>query len=391
MNRALRILSALSLWLLPFSASAQDSTAVEKPKRAGLNGYVKDMVTLTHLGAADTVQLSNLIHNRFNFWCKPGADWQVNVSLRTRLFAGDVVSDTPGFAEAMDRDSGLVDLSFVPLKGRGILLHTQIDRANVRWRHQKWELTAGRQRINWGINSVWNPNDLFNTFSYIDFDYEERPGSDALRLQYYATGLSVVEVAVKPGLTAAQTVAAGCYRFNKKGYDLQLIGGWYRGDIALGGGWAGNLKNWGFKGEATWFQPAAHVTDSLGAAVLAVAVDRMFAKWYFHSSLLLNSSGADRLGGLLNLTGLSLSPKSLSPFRYTAFVQASVPLGQLARLDVAAMVNPLDGSLFLIPSFQFSLRNNLDLLLLGQTFFGNAGAGWQPLFQSAFLRLKWSF
>ena len=35
------------------------------------------------------------------------------------------------------------------------------------------------------MNLVWNPNDLFNAFSFVDFDYEERPGSDALRIQKY--------------------------------------------------------------------------------------------------------------------------------------------------------------------------------------------------------------
>jgi hypothetical protein len=49
----------------------------------------------------------------------------------------------------------------------------------------KWQFRVGRQRINWGVNLVWNPNDVFNSFSYFDFDYEERPGSDAVRVQYY--------------------------------------------------------------------------------------------------------------------------------------------------------------------------------------------------------------
>ena len=36
--------------------------------------------------------------------------------------------------------------------------------------------TAGRQRINWGQTFVWNVNDVFNAYSYFDFDYKERPG-----------------------------------------------------------------------------------------------------------------------------------------------------------------------------------------------------------------------
>ena len=56
---------------------------------------------------------------------------------------------------------------------------------------------SDRQRINWGQTLVWNPNDIFNAYSYFDFDYIERPGSDAIRLQYYPDYSSAIEMAVK--------------------------------------------------------------------------------------------------------------------------------------------------------------------------------------------------
>ena len=52
-------------------------------------------------------------------------------------------------------------------------LHTMLDRAWIDYTRGKLQLRLGRQRINWGTNLVWNPNDVFNTFSYFDFDYEE--------------------------------------------------------------------------------------------------------------------------------------------------------------------------------------------------------------------------
>ena len=61
-------------------------------------------------------------------------------------------------------------------------------------------LRIGRQRINWGVNLAWNPNDLFNAYSLIDFDYQERPGSDAIRFQYYMGDLSVLNLQYNPGM-----------------------------------------------------------------------------------------------------------------------------------------------------------------------------------------------
>lgn len=71
-----------------------------------------------------------------------------------------------------------------------MILRTMIDRLWIDWAYKKWELRAGRQRINWGKTSVWNPNDLFNTFNYANFDYEEQAGSDAIKLSYYPSGMS---------------------------------------------------------------------------------------------------------------------------------------------------------------------------------------------------------
>ncbi len=88
----------------------------------------------------------------------------------------------------------------------------------------KFQVTLGRQRINWGQTFVWNPNDIFNAYSYFDFDYIERPGSDAVRLQYFPSSSSVAEFAVKVD-DENDITAAGLYRFNKWGYDIQFLAG----------------------------------------------------------------------------------------------------------------------------------------------------------------------
>ncbi|MCK7542259.1 MAG: hypothetical protein MZV63_70990 [Marinilabiliales bacterium] len=62
------------------------------------------------------------------------------------------------------------------------VLNTFIDRASVDFTAGTLQVSAGRQRINWSQALVWNPNDIFNTYSSFDFDYMERPGSDAVRV-----------------------------------------------------------------------------------------------------------------------------------------------------------------------------------------------------------------
>ncbi len=58
---------------------------------------------------------------------------------------------------------------------------------------------------------VWNPNDVFNVQNYFDFDSPEKPGSDAIRMQYYPSFTSTAEIA--PGLEYNNALTlAGYYR-----------------------------------------------------------------------------------------------------------------------------------------------------------------------------------
>ena len=45
---------------------------------------------------------------------------------------------------------------------------------------------------------VWNITDLFNPQSVLDFDYEEKPGSDAIRIQYFTGVIGRLEFVFKP-------------------------------------------------------------------------------------------------------------------------------------------------------------------------------------------------
>ena len=76
-------------------------------------------------------------------------------------------------------DNGYLDLTEKISSGNSYLLYTNIDRLNLSYTFNKLEIQIGRQRVNWGISSVWTPNDIFNSSSFINFDYAEKPGSDA--------------------------------------------------------------------------------------------------------------------------------------------------------------------------------------------------------------------
>jgi hypothetical protein len=300
-------------------------------------------------------------------------------------------------------DGGLVDMTANIGRSDAVLLNTTLDRLYLGWGNQKVDLRVGRQRINWGVNLAWNPNDIFNAYNFIDFDYEERPGTDAVRFQYFGKNMSGFEIAVAPRVKWLESTAAVMYKMNVKGYDLQFIAGQYRDEVTAGIGWAGNLGNAGFKGEAQWFAPFEGFADSTHTLSGAISVDYAFKNsLYLNGSLLFNSNGIDDSDPAKLATffsGTALSAKNLMPTRYNGFISASYPITPLINSSLAVIYGYGPHLLLINPSLTYSVSTSFDILLAAQLFFSEfpeitptgISSSYQNLSNSVFLRVKWSY
>ncbi len=383
---------------LPVICWSQEDENQEK--KLQLNGYLKDLVTINV--AEDSTLLDNLIHNRLNLKWYPNDHWTGILELRTRAFFGDQVrtinqiSETvPGFprySELVDVNNDFFDLSWIIVDEESFVLHTIIDRAFIQYAQADWEAKIGRQRINWGVNLVWNPNDLFNAFSFFDFDYEERPAADAIRITRYTGFASSVELAVNLADDTENFVAAGMWKINKWNYDIQFLGSYVREDIALGMGWAGNIKTSGFKGELTYFIPTVDSNDD--NFLVTLSWDHAYeSSLYLHGSVLYNLQGEKEPPGLafFDLRG-ELTAKDLSPYKYNLFLQSSYQFHPLVQGGIATIFYPGDNALFINPSFTVSVLQDLDIDVLAQIFYNNGpGESFRAISRLLFFRVKWSF
>lgn len=364
--------------------------------KVSLNGYVKELYMFyspeTPIPGFDVRNLGmDIVHNRLNFKWYTSSKFTTVVEMRNRLMFGNLVKDFPGYQSTVNVDNGLVNLSWITASGTGWFVHSMFDRAYVDYTSGKWQVRTGRQRVNWGVNLVWNPNDIFNTFSYFDFDYEERPGTDAVRVQYYTGVTSSAELVYKPNRNSARSAIAGMYKFTRWDYDFQFLGGQAGNDWVLGGGWSGDIYGAGFRGEITHFEP--RMSQSVRATVASVSADYTFKNsLYLHTSLLYSSNGkTGPAGGMNVLFNPDMSAKQLSFARYSLFGQISKPITPLFSGSFSGIVNPSDGSFYFGPALTYSLLNNLELMVTGQLFFGDAGTEFGDIGQIAFGRLKWSF
>ena len=82
--------------LVALITNAQDST--DTPKKFTINGYIKSLQTLTFDKNFNDLVSGNLIHNRINMKWRPSEKFTAVAEFRNRLFWGEEVKLTPGFA-----------------------------------------------------------------------------------------------------------------------------------------------------------------------------------------------------------------------------------------------------------------------------------------------------
>ena len=359
-------------------------------KSISLSGYITTMQSSVFDSLSGPFLNENLLHNRLNFKGYVNDNITFSAEFRNRLFTGDRVRLGKYYTALIGADNGWVDLSWNVIEKQSFLFNTTIDRLWIDLHFNNFQVTAGRQRINWGQTFVWNPNDIFNAYSFFDFDYVEKPGSDAVRLQYFPSSSSAAELAVKVD-SDNDVTAAGLYRFNQWGYDIQFLAGVVNGeDIVIGTGWSGAIGSLSFRGEASWFDPYKDFPGNESTVLVTTGFDRIFKDnstaqvqvMYCNNPLVLNDFTSFYSG--------SLSSKDLAFSRFSAFGQFTWAVTPLLNMTVSAMWFPDLEGYFAGPSLDYSLAENLDFSLLWQHF-DSIMAGTRSKINLGFLRLKYSF
>ncbi len=379
-------------FMMAIHLGAQDNDTM---KKWSLNGYVSSMQSVIITDSLGNYWINDyLLHNRLNFQWFPNSSFSAKIDLRSRFMYGDMLKgDSEGdYKKSLESDKGIMDLSWNIASDKSYVLNTMVDRAYIQYTYQKLEVVVGRQRINWGQTFVWNPNDIFNTYSFFDFDYPERPGSDAVRIQYFTGMASVAEFALKSDSTGSIT-AAGLFRFNKFNYDIQVLGGVHNGeDISVGLGWSGNVKNMAFRGEMSYFHPYQDYRDTTGLYFLSLGIDYSFSNSLYlqFEALYMQMPEDFDLENFLEFYSGPLSVKNLSFTEYNFFVQAGYPFNPILNGNLAMMFFPQIRGYYIGPSVSCSLMDNLEFSFYVQLFSGKLGDSRQH-FNLGFLRFKYSF
>lgn len=383
------LLPMLGLLLIGTSNSlkAQES----RDFKIDISGYVKELGQVSLNNNFTDARYDNILHHRLESDWTLSEHFEFRADLRTRLLNGYSVNNSPGLQQFYEQDPNYFDLSWVWFNTNHSLMHSSIDRLHLSYFNGPWEIHAGRQRVNWGRTLVWNPNDLFNNFAFLDFDYEERPGVDAITAQYSWSYASGIEAGIRLGDSWDQTVVGGMLRTSMASYDMQFIGGHYLEHVTVGAGWAGYIKDAGFKGEISYFHPEDQFFDETGHFTATAGFDYMLQNGLYLQSELLYNGGHNQTAN--PLTELIRPPSADNLFiAKTGFlVNGAYQLHPLISGNLGFM-GSFDRSIFIaIPQVSVSVSENVDLLLLSQLLKGSVFNRTIDTPNLFYFRLKWSY
>jgi hypothetical protein len=383
------LLSSLRLLGFAQDNSIPTDSLAPKSKKTELKGYLSNLISPQYNNFQGDWKTTNYLHQRLNFRWIPSTHFCFTAQLRSRFNYNQSGVDTTYF----NVYDGFVQ------ETKKQFFNSSFDRLNLKYTNDKFEVTVGRQRINWGQSFVWNPNDLFNSYSFFDFDYIERPGSDAIRLQYYNSYTSSAELALKIDRNDKITFA-GLYRFNHSGFDYQILGGVLSSeDAVIGAGTTGNIQSVSIFGEGTYFRPIKNFADTTGMVMIDIGCSKMFSN---NISLQLEGlfvSNKVNINSFFNLLQSTMDVRKIAFAQINLFGSISYPITPLINGSIALMWFPgKDGisGIYTGPSLDFSLGNNLTLSAIAQYFKGKypdsvvLNLQDQTLLLS-FARLKWNF
>lgn len=378
-----------SLFFMFFLCGISSAYFTGTAQKLVFDGYLTNMQSVMFEKWDENWLSENRIHNRLDFTWYANDHFTLDLEVRNRFIYGEFMKYYPDYSQLIDSETGWMDLSWMIVDKPSFLLHTTIDRAWIDYSAGSFQIRAGRQRINWGQTLIWNPNDIFNAYSYFDFDYPEKPGSDAIRIQYYTGNASDIDLAVKLD-SADRVTAAGRFLFSAFDYDIQLLGGIFNSeDLVLGAGWSGHIGGAGFRGEGSWFHSGKG--DHKEEFMISLSGDYTFKNSLYLGLEFLYSNIAYNFDDFGQFYFMPLNVKYITFTDFNFMLQVSYPFTPLLNGTFAGIYYPSEDGFFVGPGIEYSMLENISLSFYLQHFKGNFSSALSEKFTFGFLRLKWNF
>lgn len=377
--------------ILAISAHSQDLS--KSYPEFYYKGYTKSLSILANPDNLDFVQNIQNFHNRNEVEIQFIKGLNLHIHNRNLFYTGNFQLAQGAIGDWLENGAtDRYDLSLLPINRGATVLLSSLDRLYLEWIWGNWELRVGRQRVNWGIHSLWNPQDIFNSFSFLDFDYEERPGSDVLSLKYYFDWATHLEAVYRPsGNTELDHEYGLLLRTLWAGTDIQGSLGSIQNYYSTGLGFARNLGQQSVKLETNYFIPKEDGEE----AELSVAVSYEASTkkgWIFLAAFLHDATPEDvGIGDALSFIQRP-SAIQLYPYENNFLFSVFKPIKGRLILNLSSVLSLEEHwPLVIVPTISYELSDDWNIDLVGQILAIDGEDYYRSPIQVLNVRIRYSY
>lgn len=231
------------------------------------------------------------------------------------------------------------------------------------------EFVLGRQVISWGTGRIWQPTDMFNPINPANFSKFEKDGADAFSAKVFLGDFTDLELVYNFRETWKQGNYAARFRTNFNEYDVSLMSGYFDDKAIIGGDFAGNFFDAGFRGE---FIYSFHDKDPDSNYVRAVlGLDYQFSS-KLYSLIEFKYNGEGTTCRLCYQFDKLFRGEIMNVGKYYGIIQSTYEMHPLVKLTASNLTNIGDGSGYAGLACAYSADDNLSFSLGGMLFYGGA-------------------
>lgn len=346
--------------------------ADDKQGSVEISGYYNNLLVNSRTLAAYSPQQSywvDLNRLRLEFKGDLGPRTRFDVQYDNEVFFGSYL-ETSQFAAQKNLSMGnYFDLRQVYVDNSSVFARHGLYRAYVDSRLKQADVRIGRQRIAWGSGLFWSPVDIINPFGPTQIEREERPGVDAVLLDWDYGQLSRISLAYAAHASPVRETIAARWRTNHAGFDLGLTAGQFRNEDMAGFDFAGQWKSLGLRGEYT--QTSSPVDGTYQRVVFSADYTApntlsMFLELYYN--------GQGRSDPSFYQFSRLLSGEIQNLARNYLGTMVAYDFTPLVKWQNYYIRNLDDSSEFLYSRLVYSARENTEWSIGAQVFTGKAGS-----------------
>ncbi|MFC1726240.1 hypothetical protein ACFL4T_11485 [candidate division KSB1 bacterium] len=267
----------------------------------------------------------------------------------------------------------------------------RLDRAYLQITKEKFQVTAGMQRISLGKSFIWSPFDVFNRINTTE-PQEEKGGVNAVKFTYYPSNLSRIMLIASPEETFGESRLGFLADFNYKNTDFEI------GVIKDYDGFRKRLiAGFNLKGEleAGYWIELAFIKEKNYVPVYGGTAD-LEADYHWYRNYIIGIDYTLNIGNGLYVMAeyfnydlgaddredydhmvLFGGRKSLLARDYL-FGSIRYPISMFSNISVAAIRNMVDGGMIIIPNYSLDITRDVSLIAGMNLFSAEKGDEYNP-------------